>query len=148
MADHDISFGYQPGQEIGYDQITGNVNIGSTSASTPTTIITCASHAFDGGPVMLTVYFPFVFMGSANNTLGVVLVEGGSAIGEMLFTSQVSATEPYVFSHAVRRFTPSAGLHTYLIGAYCNNTTGTPAVGAGVGTGTADVPAFARFTKV
>ncbi len=38
MADHDFSFGYQPGQEIGYDQITGNVTVSSATEATGTTV--------------------------------------------------------------------------------------------------------------
>ena len=45
------------------------------------------------------------------------------------------------------RFTPTAATHTYGISAFCSNTGGTPAVGAGAGGINTLVPAFLRITK-
>lgn len=139
-----------PGFEIGYDQITAPVNVASTTQATPTTVISCAAHTFDGAAVLLTVYFPYLENGTAaaasvffnlfesTTNLG-VLGELGLATG----TLQLLTTPVAMF-----RFTPTVGSHTYTIAAWANSTTGTPQVGAGAG-GTGNfMPAFARFTKV
>jgi hypothetical protein len=46
------SWVFPPGHEFGYDQITSTVNVVGTTQGAGTTIITCAAHVFDGGPVM------------------------------------------------------------------------------------------------
>ncbi len=155
MPLHDVSqvtSSPPPGFEIGYDQITSNVNVTATTEATSNAIITCAAHAFDGGPVMLEFFTPFVELGTtAGASVGIVLSEGGTVICELAFVrtgSTQSGGQPLLAAMGRLRFTPTAGLHTYVIGAYTSSTTGTPLVGAGTGVSQNDVPAFVRFTKV
>lgn len=140
-----------PGFEIGYDQITGVVNIASTTEATGTTIITCAAHTFDGNPVLAQFFAPFVQSTSqtGSQSVTVCLFESSTEIGR-LCTWSVAATTPQiaVAMTGLLRFTPSAASHTYTVTAFATNTLGTPQVGAGAsGTGAYN-PAFIRFTKV
>lgn len=140
-----------PGYEFGYDQITAPVNIASTTEATPTTVISCAAHVFDGAAVLCTVFFPYVETGTAaSNNVFVSLWEGATDLGRFGVVGPASTTLqellPFVGFY---RFTPTAASHTYTITAYANSTTGTPQVGADTGgAGGHYQPGFARFTKV
>jgi len=138
------------GFEIGYDQITAPVNVASTTEATGTTIISCAAHTFDGAPVLLTVYFPYIENGTAAAAdVTVCLFEGATQLGRLGIFGPASGTLQEVCAFCAQyRFTPSAASHTYTITAFANTTTGTPQIGADV-TGTGHyMPGFARFTKV
>ncbi len=149
MADHDISFGYQPGQEIGYDQITGNVNIASTTEATGTTIITCAEHLFDGAPVIAEFFSPMIITGTVSGMEVIIsLFESSTQIGRFGICQTPAAAAAFFPWYSRYRFTPSAGRHTYTVTAFATNTTGTPSVQAGSGGTGAQMPAFVRFTKV
>ncbi len=139
-----------PGFEIGYDQITSGVNVTGTAEATPTTIITCAAHTFDGAPVLAQFFSPQVAMPTGtNSTLGISLWEGSTELGAMGFKrTDLTAAQDYHVISAFYRFTPSAASHTYLLRAWVSVTTGTPSIGAGAGGVGANVPAFLRFTKV
>lgn len=140
---------YPPGFEIGYDQVTAGANIVSLTEATPTTVIACAAHVFDGTAVLLNVFIPQIASPAVlSGFVIVVLFEGATQIGRLgiILTSAAAAAQE-VFS-ASYRFTPTAASHTYTVGAYCSSTTGTPAFTAGAGGTGAAVPAFARFTKV
>lgn len=138
-----------PGYEIGYDQITSNVNITGTTAAGATTIITCAAHTFDGAAVLLTVYSPQLAVSTTSGAfVTVALWEGSTEIGEIANFRSVSSTQQSFTLLAQYRFTPSAAAHTYLIKAFTGSTTGTPSFGAGSAGTAANVAAFARFTKV
>lgn len=140
------AWAYPPGYEFGYDQITSTVNITSTTESSGTTLISCASHAFDGAAVLLHVFFPALQTGSgtvANVTVS--LFEGATQIGRLGY-QQLGGSNLYVPCTLFHRFTPSAASHTYTITAIRGVTDGGVIAGAG-GTGTL-LPAFARFTKV
>lgn len=134
------TWSYPPGHEIGYDPITAPVTVSSTTEATPTTVIACAQHTFDGGAVLLQVFANY-WNGPAAGNIRLVLFESTTEITRLAFNGlgQVQLAAAY-------RFTPSAGAHTYTIGAFVSGTTGV--VNAGAGGATADNPAFARFTKV
>ncbi len=137
------------GFEIGYDQITSNVNVGGTTFGTASTVITCAAHTFDGSPVLLTVFTPSLVPPSpASASIQVHLSESGSDLAVLGFLSNAGSTGQVVVPATMQyRFTPSAGSHTYLIVAFVSVNTGTPRVVAGAAGAANNVPAFARFTK-
>lgn len=135
-----------PGTELGYDQITANVSVVSTTEATGTTIITCGAHTFDGTPVIAHFFASAVSSPTNPSTFTVVsLFEGATQIGRLctVLTGATPATQaPGV---GFLRFTPTAASHTYTVTAFASAGTGGVTAGAG-GTGTA-VPAFIRFTK-
>jgi hypothetical protein len=138
---------YPPGFEIGYAQITSNVNIASTTEATGTTIISPGAITFDGSPVVLTV-FPFIQTGTTTASVVLSLFEGSTQItrlGVLGSPSAAVANETFTTSY---RFTPSAGSHSYTITGVASNLTGTPKVVAGSGGTGGNPPAFVRFTKV
>ena len=143
---------FPPGFEIGYTQITAPVNITATSEGTSTTVLSPGALTFDGGAVMCQIYAPYITLdnASANNGVMVLLFEAATVISGIMADPAISVTTVKHVSpfNVFFRFTPSAASHTYTVGAWANNTTGTPVFGAGVpGTG-AYAPAFIRFTKV
>lgn len=138
------------GFEVGYDQITAPVSISSTTEATPTTIISCAAHTFDGAAVLLDVYFAAIEMGSAASIVQVNLLEGSTELGVMgVFAVSAASTSYFFVCRASYRFTPSAGSHTYKVCAFANSAAGTQAiVKAGSGGIGGYLPGYARFTKV
>lgn len=140
------------GFEIGYAQITAPVNVISTTEASPTTIIAPGALTFDGGPVMVEFFSPFVTNPQvANGFVLILLFEGSTEIGRLADIGMTTSSTSFQYNIAAvgrYRFTPTAGVHTYTVGAICNSTTGTPKVGAGAGGTGAYVPAFVRFTKV
>lgn len=138
------------GFEVGYDQITASVNIGSVSEAAPTTVISCAAHTFDGAAVLLTVFFPFWLIGSsAAQQIFLGLSEGGTRLTRLASLGYPAGSLSQLMPvTAMYRFTPTAAAHTYTITAWSNSLTGTPQVGAGLGGAGAYPPGFARFTKV
>lgn len=138
------------GGEIGYDQITAPVTVSSTTEATGTTIITCASHTFDGSPVIVQFFSPSVeAFGASNGFVAISLFESTTEqVGQIAFL-QLNAATPLISSlSGWARFTPTAGAHTYLITAFKGGAGVTAMVNAGVGGTAAYAPAYCRFTKV
>lgn len=139
------AWAYPPGYEFGYDQITtASINVTSVTEATGTTIISCASHTFDGAAVMLEVYFPEVDPNIATS-LVVNLFESTTNLGRIgawQFVANTQACGPMRF-----RFTPTAAAHTYTITGFVGNATGVAILSGAAGSATI-VPSFARFTKV
>lgn len=131
------------GWEFGRDSAGGsNISISSTSATAPTTVISCAAHIFDGEPVELRFgCISLLPPATAGATMEVSFYEpsvSSTAITALLYSdNNVSAGIDFPGPSFSYPFTPTAGSHTYLIGAYVSSTTGTIAV-----------PSFARFVKI
>lgn len=141
-----------PGTEIGYDQITVGGAITSTSEAACTTIITAGPHTFDGAPVICQVSLPAIAGPGAagSNFVIVTLFEGAVEIGQLgtLFLNQPAGIQGEVPFQGWLRFQPSAGVHTYTVGAFASSTTANPTFSAGAGGTGVSLPAFCRFTKV
>lgn len=132
-----------PGYEIGYDQITSNVTVSGTSGS-PTTVISCAAHTFDGAPAF--AFFSAPIVGSAvNDSIVVVLFESTTALGVLAQYSAGSGGANIPGAIGVR-FTPTSGSHTYTVKAWRVSANGTIFAGAG-GSVSTYYPCFIRFTK-
>jgi len=142
------AWAYPPGFEIGYDQITASQACVSTTEATGTTVITCAAHTFDGGPVIATFFSPSLACAiGAAAAFTICLFEGATEIGRLALVQAEAATNnqdtPGI---GMLRFTPTAASHTYTVTGFVSTGTGT--VVAGLGGTAAYVPAFIRFTKV
>lgn len=137
------------GTEIGYDQITAGVSISSTTESSPTTIISCAAHTFDGAAVLLDVFIPQISTPNVQSAYTcIVLFEGSTQIGRLGLALTPAAIAMQQVFCAAYRFTPSAASHTYTIGGFVSINSGSPGITAGAGGTGTSLPAFARFTKV
>ncbi len=143
------SWAFPPGFEIGYDQITGNVNIVSTTEATGTTIITCAAHTFDGAPVLAEFFSPIVVTGTTSSSQVVIsLFEAATQITRLGILQTPAGVQNDIPFIGCFRFTPTAASHTYTVTAFTTNVTGTPLVGAGSGGTAGNAPSYMRFTKV
>jgi hypothetical protein len=144
------SWVFPPGHEFGYDQITTNVTVTSTTEATGTSVIAAAAHTFDGAPVVAEFFAPSIEAdnGAASDLLIVSLFEGATQIGRIVqVRCVVTAAIALYPAYAALRFTPSAASHTYSVTAFCTTNNATATVFAGA-TGTGNfVPAFLRFTK-
>lgn len=145
-----VTWDYPPGYEIGYAQITANVNIASTTEATGTTIISPGAITFDGTPVYAEFFGHVLCDTNATGDVVVVsLFEGATQIGRLsVVVTPLTANQFSVPTIGRFKFTPTAAAHTYTVTAFATSTTGTPAVSAGAaGTGV-KVPAYVRFVKV
>ena len=140
---------FPPGYEIGYNQITANVPITGTTAGTSTLVITSSGYTFDGGPVICEFYSPDVSTPTVAGDVTVIgLFESTTLLAEIGFVQTPAAATTGIAMNARFRFSPSGGVHTYLIRAWASHTTGSPTVSAGSGTSGAVAPAYLRFFKV
>lgn len=133
-------------REIGYAQITAPVNITDTAEATATAIITLGPLAYDGSAVLIEA-FGIVVMdtGVATHTLQLTLFEGATEITRLAQVRSVSTAFNNIETvHAVYRFSPGAGNHTYKLCAFVSATTGTPKIDAGAGGTAGSPPAFLR----
>lgn len=147
MPLHDVSPGnLPPGYEFGYDQITANVTVSSTTESSGTSVIAASAHVFDGTPVMAQFSAPIIVTANvAGATVTITLWEGATEIGRLGQIEASGAVIDAPFSGWLR-FTPTVGSHTYTVFAHQSGGNGT--IFAGAGGVTTYVPAFLRFTKV
>lgn len=142
-----------PGGEIGYAQITAPVNITDTAEATATALISSGALTFDGSPVWAHFFAPEVLAptGAVTDTVIFTLFEGSTQIcrwGGFRSLTTVSGGNNVEIVNLWRRFTPSAGTHTYKLCAYVTDTTSTPKIQAGSGGTGGFAPAFLRFIKV
>ena len=137
-----VNWAYPPGYEFGYDQITTNVTVSSTTEASGNTVISCAAHTFDGAPVVAEFFTPRVECGSTGFVI-VCLFEGATELGQLAVHNTTSGSAS---GRGSLRFTPTAGSHTYTVTAFRVNNNGT--IHAGSGGTAAVVPTYIRFTKV
>ena len=137
------------GAVLSHTEITANVPVTSNIGS-PTTVIAAPSITFDGGPVLLEFSAPLVTAPQQLNlALNIALYEGSTDLGILAgFTNNAAVASYNGPVLARRRFTPTAGPHTYTIKAY------TPSVSpsgstifAGPGGAGAYVPATLRIVR-
>jgi hypothetical protein len=128
-----------PGFEIGYDQITADVAVASTTEATGTTIITCAEFFTSAVQTGTT----------AGNFVQACLFEGATEIARLFAVVTPVSVALVVGQTAKVRFTPTVGAHTYTVTAFIGaGTSGSPKIEAGAGGTAVQPPAFIRFTKV
>lgn len=128
--------------EIGYDQITANVTVASTTEATGTTVIACAAHTFDGAAVIATFFG--LLAPATGGSLTISLFEGATQIGRLVTLFNSATVGENVSQTGILRFTPTAGAHTYTVTGFRTVNNGVVAAGAG-GTGV-ESPTFIRFT--
>jgi hypothetical protein len=136
--------------ELGYSQITADVAVVSTNSASPTSIIPALSVVCDGGPVLVE-FWGHVTIGTStdSNVITILSVDGTptsrlsvSSFGPTL--SNPSGTQPV---RGAIRLTPTAGSHTFAVGATYGAATGSIRAGAG-NTSTSFPPAFLRVSKI
>lgn len=141
---------FPPGFEIGYDQVTGNVNITGTASATPTTLVASSAYMFDGAAVIAEFFAPGIFTdtGAGGHNINIGIYESGALVAKLGNVQTPAAAQLGVPVCVKLRFTPTAAVHTYTVAAWTSATTGTPVAVCGAGTGGAFTPMYTRFTKV
>lgn len=147
----DPSYGFPPGYEFDYTQITSSVNVTSTTAASPDNIVTSGSVTYDGSTVVIIEFYASnIYCGIGGNNMFIDLWEDSTRLGQIAHiredgTTGLGARPIYVR----RRLTPSNASHTYSIKAWFDfANTSTRQVVAGAGSGPAAMPAYIRVSKV
>lgn len=136
----------QAGFKIGYDQITANVTIASTTESAGTTVISAAAHTFDGALVRCEFFAPLIQTSTSASQLVVSLFESSTQIARLGFVQNAGAASSGNGVLFAFYFTPTAASHTYTVTAF--STVGTNGViSAGSGGTAGNAPAYVAFFK-
>jgi hypothetical protein len=135
--------------ELGYSEITSDVNIVSVTAGSGTEIIAPLTVVCDGGLVLVEFFAPGVVAPSTSGgTAYLSLYHDGSEKSRYWANiSNPAAVTQYAPAYLSYRTTPTAGSHTFGVKGFVSSTTGTPRVSAGTAT-TAPAPAFLRVSKI
>jgi hypothetical protein len=133
------------GAEIVYAQITAPITVTSTAAAAAHTFVDGGPATYDGSPVVLEAFSPYVTCPAGGGTqIGLwdgatfLTILGQIGIGAGSLAVAAALNLRY-------RFTPSAGSHAYKTGTWVS--TGSGQVMAGTGTGGGYVPGFLRITR-
>lgn len=130
--------------EMVYKQITSGVTVAATGT---TTVISATSSVFcDGGPLLIEFWSPYAVTQSGQE-LQILFQVDGTTVSQMSDATSVSTSVGTPPVHALLRYTPSAGNHTFGVIAQLTTSTGTAIIGASTGTSTTQAPAFLRVTK-
>jgi hypothetical protein len=106
-------------RELLYAQFTAVVNVTATAQASAQAIVTAPATTFDGAPVMLEFHAPRVTPPSAAaGQLILNLWDGSTDLGYLGQVMTPAAGELRVPVTAGRRFSPSAGSHTYSVRAW------------------------------
>lgn len=134
--------------ELDYVQITSNVACTATVEASADTIITANAQTFDGSTVLVLEFFWPAWTTSTTSQVGFVTIfEDGSVLGRIWDSFGFTTSGDMGGTVIQRRFTPSAGSHTYSIRGHSGGAqTFTIKAGAG-GAGTL-LPAFLRLVTV
>jgi hypothetical protein len=135
-----------PGAELAYNQITALVNVTAANSATAQTIVTAPATTFDGSPVVVEFYAPYITVPNVSGGwVQTALWDGSTDTGILSFTFGSAGTGIATPVCLRRRLIPTVGSHTYSIRAF--QAGGTGVVGAGTGPGGYQ-PAFIRVTRV
>lgn len=126
--------------ELAYTEFTAPVSVLATTEAGATAIVAAPSFTADGRPILVEFFAPKITRGTTN--IAIVLKEDGTAIAT-LTQSGVQNESPGVLA---RRFSPTAGAHTYSIAAYVDAGIG-GSVTAGAGGAGTIAPGFIRITR-
>jgi hypothetical protein len=137
--------GTPAGTELFYGQITANITVTATNPATPMEIIPGSAITYDGSPVWVEFFAPLV-QSVASGDLQIALWDSTTNSGRMGTLGIGGGAQGMMAApcYLKRRITPTAGSHTFRV---CAAGPGSPRIEAGLGTGTAQPPAFLRITK-
>lgn len=141
-----VAWGFPPGTELAYAEVTSQVSTTQTSEASATEIVSAGAVTFDGTAVMIEFYVPYTDVQNTANAFAVFcLFDSTTSQGRMGIVRQPTTAELYVPVLLRRKVTPSAGSHTYSIRFITSSGTSTVEPGAG-GSGNL-MPGYIRITK-
>ena len=132
------------GAELIYAQITTPLAVVNLASGSAHTVVDGGARTYDGSPVMLEMFSPYVTSPS-NGVTFIGLWDGATYLAVLGQIGVGFAGAVAAALHLRYRFTPSAGSHAYKTGAWVSS--GSGQVSAGTGTGGAQVPGFLRITR-
>lgn len=136
----DVAMAYPPGYELAYAAITTDFTSTQACASVDT-VITAGAFTADGGAYMFEFYsYAVEPSATAGRNIQIMLYEDGSLVGLMAYVQTPATGTMRVPATARKKYTPSAGSHTYTIRA-CHSG------GAGKIYANAGAPSYLRITK-
>lgn len=131
--------------QLAYSEYTTQITVTAT-AEPGTDIVSTPAAIFDGSPVWIEVFLPYIEVGSGNICWPVLIMDT-TVVGRLGLVNNIGTTPIYVNGNSYRRrVIPSAGSHTFKIGAFKNGAN-TVNIGAGVGGPSVYVPGYIRITK-
>ncbi len=137
------------GGEINYTEITASVTVNATTEAGANTIITTPTIAFDGSPVYVEFWSPYVqTAGATGAAVDVFLVLDSIVQGRLFYLVNPGGPtqQLYATAHGRRRLAVAAGNHTLTVKALRTFGDGLVVAG-GSGPGPANTPAFLRITR-
>jgi hypothetical protein len=147
----DAVWGYPPGHEYDYAQITSGVTVTATSEATADTVVTANAVTYDGSTAVMLEFFTTFVQSPVNGAFpSLWLYDGATSIGRwapfFISNSPSTLTNLYIPMYLKRRITPSAAAHTYSVRA-SQSGAASSTITAGSGGAGADQPTFIRQTK-
>jgi hypothetical protein len=129
--------------ELAYAEITSPVTITGGSAGASNLVVSSGAVTYTTDPILIEFYSPHITV--VNNSGMFILLYDDTTLLAILAENAISASNFQPPNYCARRLIPSAGSHTYLIRSWSSG--GNSTIGAGTGTGGAEVPAFIRITQ-
>jgi len=138
----------QGASELFYNEVTASVAVSSTTAGTSHLVAGGGAWTYDGSPILIEFYAPQVQTGNlgAGASLMIQLYDGATDLG---FWGQFITPSAGVLCTPVnlrRRIVPTAGVHTYKVGAWVP-TGGPGSVGMGLGNAGQLSPGIFRVSR-
>jgi len=134
-----------PGSELHYAENTTPVVSSATAAASAVVVFPGASVTYDGGPILVQAYSPYVLNNTAQALSYVDLWDGTNDLGVVGSIYGYLVNQPNSW-YVARRLTPSAGAHTFSLRLWTN--VGQVNFYGGVGGPGVYLPSFFRITKV
>lgn len=135
-----------PGYVFAYNEYQSNVSVTATSEGTANTVITApasGSLTFDGATLIWVEFFCIAAVTSAVS-LRFALFQDGTSLGTLGEVTIGSGNDDPIYLK--RRFTPTAGAHTFSVRGY-NTSAGTATLAAGIGGAGTNLPGYIMISK-
>jgi hypothetical protein len=133
--------------ELDYAQITSDVACTATTEAGANTIITGAAKTYDGSTIITLEFFWPAWTTSTTNTVAFLTIfQDGSVFGRIWDSFGFTSAADMGGTVIARRFTPSAGSHTYSIRGH-SQAAQTFTVKAGAGGAATLFPAYLRTVQ-
>lgn len=133
--------------QLSYVEFTSPVSITSTSATSPTLVVSAAAVTFDGATLALVEFYaPATVVTGTNIVQNIDLWDGSTNLGHIA-VAQSPGSGAHVGPVLVHRLlTPASGSHTFLVQSYLGSSSAVT-VEAGSGGSAAYLPGYIRVTS-
>jgi len=120
-------------RELSYTEFTSDVSVTATAEASPNDVVSAGAATYEAKPIRITFHAPSVVTGSTNGSqVFLNLWDGSTDLGRLATIGTGDGTQPVQSPVQVtRKFTPSAGSHTYKVVAWRATANGTVQAGAG-----------------